>query len=32
MKLSVALERAGDYAKNIAKRALIIAEAEPITP
>ena len=32
MKLSVALERAGDYAKNIGKRALIIAEAEPITP
>jgi len=32
MKLSLALERAGDYAKNIGKRALIIAEAEPITP
>jgi len=26
------LERTGDYAKNIAKRALVISEAEPITP
>jgi phosphate transport system protein len=32
LKLSLALERAGDYAKNIAKRALVIAEAEPMTP
>jgi len=32
MKLSLSLERAGDYAKNIAKRALIISEVEPITP
>ena len=32
LKLSLALERAGDYAKNIGKRALVIAEAEPMTP
>jgi phosphate transport system protein len=32
LKLSLALERAGDYAKNIAKRALVIAESDPITP
>ncbi|HUZ13572.1 MAG TPA: phosphate signaling complex protein PhoU [Caulobacteraceae bacterium] len=32
LKLSLALERAGDYAKNIAKRALVIAEAEPVSP
>jgi phosphate transport system protein len=32
MKLSWNLERTGDQAKNIAKRALVIAEAEPITP
>ncbi|MGH6828419.1 MAG: phosphate signaling complex protein PhoU [Rhizomicrobium sp.] len=32
LKLSLALERAGDYAKNIAKRALVIAKTEPITP
>lgn len=32
LKMSLTLERAGDYAKNIAKRALVIAEAEPITP
>lgn len=32
MKLAWNLERTGDQAKNIAKRALIIAEAEPITP
>jgi phosphate transport system protein len=32
LKMSLTLERAGDYAKNIAKRALVIAENEPITP
>ena len=32
MKLAWNLERTGDQAKNIAKRALVIAEAEPITP
>ncbi len=32
MKMSLNLERTGDYAKNIAKRALIIAEADPMTP
>lgn len=32
MKLAWNLERTGDQAKNIAKRAMIIAEAEPITP
>jgi phosphate transport system protein len=32
LKMSSILERTGDYAKNIAKRALIISEAEPITP
>lgn len=32
MKLSWNLERTGDQAKNIAKRALVIAESEPITP
>lgn len=32
MKLSWNLERTGDQAKNIAKRALLIAQAEPITP
>jgi phosphate transport system protein len=32
MKLSLNLERAGDYAKNIAKRALVIAESDPMTP
>ena len=26
------LERTGDQAKNIAKRALVLAEAEPLTP
>ena len=26
------LERCGDLAKNIAKRALVVAESEPITP
>jgi phosphate transport system protein len=32
MKISTNLERCGDLAKNIAKRALVIAEAEPVTP
>jgi len=32
MKISSNLERCGDLAKNIAKRALVIAESEPITP
>jgi phosphate transport system protein len=32
MKMSINLERTGDYAKNIAKRALIIAESEPMVP
>ncbi|MBA3810726.1 MAG: phosphate signaling complex protein PhoU [Caulobacteraceae bacterium] len=32
MKISTNLERCGDLAKNIAKRALVIAQAEPITP
>jgi phosphate transport system protein len=32
MKISMNLERCGDLAKNIAKRALVIASAEPITP
>jgi phosphate transport system protein len=32
MKLATSLERTGDLAKNIAKRALVIAEAEPMTP
>ena len=32
MKLSLNLERAGDYAKNIAKRALVITESDPMTP
>jgi phosphate transport system protein len=32
MKISTNLERIGDLAKNIAKRALVIAESEPITP
>src|SRR5260221_35430 len=32
MRISTNLERCGDLAKNIAKRALIIAETEPITP
>jgi phosphate transport system protein len=32
MKISGNLERCGDLAKNIAKRVLVIAEAEPITP
>src|SRR5437867_532975 len=32
MKISMNLERCGDLAKNIAKRALAISAAEPITP
>jgi phosphate transport system protein len=32
MKMSINLERIGDYAKNIAKRALVISEADPMTP
>lgn len=32
MKISTNLERVGDLAKNIAKRSLVIVEAEPVTP
>jgi len=32
LKISGNLERCGDLAKNIAKRALVIAESEPVTP
>lgn len=32
MKISSNLERCGDLAKNIAKRAVVIAESEPVTP
>ena len=32
LKMASILERTGDYAKNIAKRALVIDEAEPIHP
>jgi phosphate transport system protein len=32
LKISLSLERTGDLAKNIAKRALVLAEAEPISP
>jgi phosphate transport system protein len=32
MKMSLSLERTGDLAKNIAKRALVLATAEPIMP
>ena len=32
MKMASDLERSGDLAKNIAKRALILAEAEPMQP
>jgi phosphate transport system protein len=32
LKISMQLERCGDLAKNIAKRCLILAEAEPLTP
>ena len=32
LKISTNLERCGDLAKNIAKRALVIAESDPVTP
>jgi phosphate transport system protein len=32
IKISGDLERCGDLAKNIAKRSLVIAESEPLTP
>ena len=32
LKISMNLERCGDLAKNIAKRALVIAEYDPLTP
>jgi phosphate transport system protein len=32
MKIASNLERCGDLAKNIAKRALVITEADPVTP
>ena len=32
MKISGELERIGDLAKNIAKRAVVLAAAEPVTP
>jgi phosphate transport system protein len=32
LKISMNLERCGDLAKNIAKRALVIAETDPMTP
>jgi phosphate transport system protein len=32
LKISMNLERCGDLAKNIAKRALVIAEGDPLTP
>lgn len=32
LKISLSLERTGDLAKNIAKRALVLADAEPIMP
>jgi len=32
LKLGMVLERAGDYAKNIAKRALVIAQSDPEIP
>ena len=32
IKIASNLERCGDLAKNIAKRALVIAESEPVTP
>ncbi len=32
MKIATSLERTGDLAKNIAKRAIVIAEAEPMSP
>ncbi len=32
MKIASNLERCGDLAKNIAKRAMVLAESEPVTP
>ena len=32
MKIATSLERTGDLAKNIAKRAMVVAEAEPMSP
>ncbi|MEO8113253.1 MAG: phosphate signaling complex protein PhoU [Phenylobacterium sp.] len=32
MKMAANLERCGDLAKNIAKRALVVSEAEPMAP
>jgi phosphate transport system protein len=32
LKISMQLERCGDLAKNIAKRCLILTQAEPLTP
>ena len=32
MKISQSLERCGDLAKNIAKRAVVVTDAEPISP
>ncbi len=32
MKIAANLERCGDLAKNIAKRALVLSESEPVTP
>ncbi len=32
MKIATSLERTGDLAKNIAKRAIVVAEAEPMSP
>jgi phosphate transport system protein len=32
LKISMNLERCGDLAKNIAKRALVIAESDPLSP
>ncbi|HEX3919281.1 MAG TPA: phosphate signaling complex protein PhoU [Caulobacteraceae bacterium] len=32
LKISMNLERCGDLAKNIAKRALVIAQTDPLTP
>jgi phosphate transport system protein len=32
MKIAMNLERIGDLAKNIAKRTVVIVEAEPVTP
>ncbi len=32
MKIAANLERCGDLAKNIAKRSLVLAESDPVTP